>query len=163
MNPNKLLLMLLVLLMSKNGFGQSFTFVALGDMPYSIPGDYERYERLIQAINQVKPSFSIFIGDTKSGATPCSDENNLVVKKYFNQFKMPLIYSIGDNEWTDCHRVLAGSYDPIERLQAIRNMFFSSNESQGQNRILLQRQSDLMPHFSRIVENSYWIKNNFIF
>lgn len=152
-----------LMLVSQMSFGQSFTFVALGDMPYSIPGDFERYERLIDSINQAKPSFSIFIGDSKSGASPCSDEYNLVVKKYFDKFKMPLIYSIGDNEWTDCHRVLAGSYDPLERLQALRSMFFSDNRSQGQSRIQLHRQSDLIPQFSAIVENSYWIKNNFLF
>ncbi|OZA04440.1 MAG: hypothetical protein B7Y05_22935, partial [Polynucleobacter sp. 24-46-87] len=132
-------------------------------MPYSIPADYGRYEKLINAINKAKPSFSIFVGDTKSGASTCSDEYNLVVKSYFDKFKMPLIYSIGDNEWTDCHRVLAGSYDPLERLQAVRSLFFSNSESQGQYRIRLTRQSDLMSDYSTYVENSYWIKNNFLF
>jgi hypothetical protein len=97
-------------------------------MPYNIPSDYQRYERLISAINQTNPSFSIFVGDTKSGSTPCSDEYNQKVKKYFNQFSAPLIYSIGDNEWTDCHRPLAGSYDPLERLESVRATFFNSSK-----------------------------------
>ena len=33
-------------------------FVALGDMPYTIPTDYEKFDRLISAINRVKPAFS---------------------------------------------------------------------------------------------------------
>ena len=110
-------------------FAQPFKFIALGDMPYKIPEDFIRYERLISEINKSNPSFSIFIGDTKSGSSPCSDEYNLIVKKYFNQFSSPLIYSIGDNEWTDCHRPLAGAYDPIERLQSLRKTFFASNMS----------------------------------
>ena len=80
---------------------EPFQFVALGDMPYSLPEDDVRYERLISEINKTKPSFSIFIGDTKSGSSPCSDEYNQKVKAYFNQFISPLIYSLGDNEWTD--------------------------------------------------------------
>ena len=114
MKLHKILLACLIAILSQTSFAQAFKFVALGDMPYSIPDDYSRYERLIGAINLVNPSFTIFIGDTKSGSTPCSDQYNQVVKNYFNQFNMPLIYSIGDNEWTDCHRPLAGSYDPLE-------------------------------------------------
>lgn len=142
---------------------EPFKFIALGDVPYSIPDDYVRYERLIAEINNTKPSFSVFIGDTKSGSTPCSDEYNQKVKGYFNQFSAPLIYSIGDNEWTDCHRPLAGSYDPIERLEKLRKTFFDSQKSFGKQQISLTRQSDLDPKHNKFVENSYWIKNHFLF
>ena len=30
----------------------------------------------------------------------------------------PVIYTPGDNEWTDCHRVNNGGYNPLERLDA---------------------------------------------
>lgn len=142
---------------------EPFQFVALGDVPYTIPEDYPRYERLISAINQAKPSFSIFIGDTKSGSTPCTDEYNLKVKSYFNQFASPLIYSIGDNEWTDCHRTLAGSYDPIERLDKLRSTFFATRKSLGKRQLELSRQSDLDPKHQKYVENAYWVKNHFLF
>jgi hypothetical protein len=142
---------------------QNFKFVALGDMPYNIPEDYVRYERLIQRINSQTPAFSIFIGDTKSGSTPCSDEYNLIVEGYFKKFNSPLLYSPGDNEWTDCHRPLAGAYDPIERLQALRQKFFRSKFSLGQQKIPLIRQADIDPLFSKFVENSLWVKNQFLF
>jgi hypothetical protein len=142
---------------------QNFKFIALGDMPYNIPEDYIRYERLIQRINSKSPAFSIFVGDTKSGSTPCSDEYNLIVEGYFKKFISPLLYSPGDNEWTDCHRPLAGSYDPIERLQTLRQKFFQSKFSLGKQKISLTRQADLDPHFSKFVENSLWVKNHFLF
>jgi hypothetical protein len=132
-------------------------------MPYSLPQDLRRFENLITEINRLKPSFSIFIGDTKSGSSPCSDEHNQIIKSYFLSFKTPLVYSPGDNEWTDCHRILAGAYDPLERLEALRTVFFSSNQSLGKNPIRLQRQADLDPRHSKYVENAYWIKNNFLF
>lgn len=163
---NKFLVSLWFLTCSTTIFAQpseSFRFVALGDMPYAIPDDYQRYERLISAINKLSPSFSIFIGDTKSGSTPCSNEYNLIVKQYFNRFNAPLIYSIGDNEWTDCHRPLAGSYDPIERLDTLRSTFFNSNRSLGKNSIELTRQSDTNLKYAKYAENSYWVKNQFLF
>jgi hypothetical protein len=142
---------------------QSFKFIALGDMPYKIPDDYARYEKLIQRINNLNPTFTIFVGDTKSGSTPCSDDYNLVVQNYFNQFKSPLIYSPGDNEWTDCHRLSAGAYDPIERLHNLRRTFFQTQYSLGQKRILLTRQADTDPRFSKFTENSFWVNNQFLF
>ena len=142
---------------------ESFKFIALGDMPYTLPEDYFRYERLISEINKSKPSFSIFVGDTKSGSTPCSDEFNQKVKTYFNQFNAPLIYSIGDNEWTDCHRPLAGSHDPIERLDSLRSTFFGTQKSLGKQQINLTRQADIDTRYQRFVENSYWVKNHFLF
>jgi hypothetical protein len=148
---------------STAAIGQTFKFVALGDMPYSLPQDLRRFENLITEINRLKPSFSIFIGDTKSGSSLCSDEHNQIIKSYFSSFKTPLVYSPGDNEWTDCHRNLAGAYDPLERLEALRTVFFSTNQSLGKNPIRLQRQADLDPRYSKYVENAYWIKNNFLF
>ena len=162
----KSILVALLIIFALEAAAQSlkpFQFAALGDVPYSIPEDYPRYERLIAAINETNPSFSIFIGDTKSGSTPCSDEYNQKVKAYFNQFKSPLIYSIGDNEWTDCHRPLAGSYDPIERLDKLRSTFFNTRKSFGRQQLELIRQSDVAPKHQKFVENAYWVKNHFLF
>ena len=142
---------------------ESFRFVALGDMPYKLPDDEVRYERLISEINKISPSFSIFIGDTKSGSSPCSDEYNLKVKDSFNQFSSPLIYSIGDNEWTDCHRPAAGGYNPLERLDNLRSSFFNSSQSFGKKKLPLTRQGDIDAVFKKYVENSYWVKNRILF
>jgi hypothetical protein len=159
----RVLLFSFAILFASTLLAQSFKFVALGDMPYTIPDDYVRYERLIAEINKMNPSFSIFIGDTKSGSSPCSDEYNLVVKQHFNQYLSPLIYSIGDNEWTDCHRAQAGAFDPLERLQNLRKTFFQSKASLGRSTLPLTRQSDIDTRHSKYVENSYWVKNNFLF
>jgi len=152
-----------LLFIAFTAYGESIRFVALGDMPYSLPKDFVRYERLIKAINADQPAFSIFVGDTKSGETPCTDEYMEKTTGYFNSFDAPLIYSIGDNEWTDCHRTLAGSYDPIERLDRIRKTQFVDQHSFGKRRMALTRQSDVMPQFAKFVENSLWVKGKFVF
>jgi len=157
------LVFLSLLFLAFTAYGESIRFVALGDMPYSLPKDFVRYERLIKAINADQPAFSIFVGDTKSGETPCTDEYMEKTTGYFNSFDAPLIYSIGDNEWTDCHRTLAGSYDPIERLDRIRKTQFADQHSFGKRRMALTRQSDVMPQFAKFVENSLWVKGKFVF
>jgi len=67
---------------------------------------------------------------------------------------------VGDNEWTDCHRISNGSYDPLERLYFIRQTFFDKPTTQGPHPIRVQRQGKLGEKFS---ENSRFIKNDVSF
>ena len=127
------------------GGPKAFAFVALGDMPYKLPDDYARFEALIRKINELKPVFSVHVGDIKSGSTECSDGNFQKVKTEFDMFDEPLIYSVGDNEWTDCHREKAGKYNPVERLNKVRDMFFADKMSQGKAKIEVERLADIMP------------------
>lgn len=136
------------------GSPETFDFVVLGDMPYTLPDDYVRFERLIDRINGIDPVFTLHVGDIKSGSTPCSDENFTKVKDEFARFKGPLVYTPGDNEWTDCHRENAGKFDPLERLEKIRSMFFPDAKSHGAAPITVERQADLMPDHKTFVENA---------
>lgn len=124
-------------------------------MPYRLPDDYARFENLIEKVNKEKPAFSVHVGDFKSGSTVCSDEYFNKIFAYFESFSRPLIYTPGDNEWTDCNREAAGKYDPLERLTLLRKMFFKDKQSLGQKKIPLNSQSS-NPEFARYVENVAW-------
>ncbi len=141
---------------------EAFEFVALGDMPYELPDDYARFDRLIAAINNIKPVFSIHLGDTKAGRTPCGDEALEKVKDQFMTFAGPLIYTPGDNEWTDCHRKKAGEYDPRERLAFVRKLHFSEAKSLGRKPMPLTRQSDV-GKYKDMVENARWVHGSILF
>ena len=146
------------------GGDKAFSFVALGDMPYNIPGDYQKFDRLIAAVNRMKPSFTLHVGDIKSGSQPCSDEIFQKTLDQFQTFDGALVYTIGDNEWTDCHRKAAGAFDPRERLKRVRQMFFPDpQKSLGRMPITVESQGKLMPEFSTYVENSRFEKNGVLF
>ncbi len=138
------------------GFAQSFTFAASGDVPY---GPHEEFAALVDKINAQSLAFTIHVGDIKSGSTVCSDETFLSVRQLFDRFDRALIYTPGDNEWTDCHRLNNGRYDPLERLEKIRQLFFASNESLGKQRLPLQMQSS-QKSFTPFVENRRWSQGN---
>ncbi|MEK8031995.1 hypothetical protein AACH06_14300 [Ideonella sp. DXS29W] len=80
---------------------EPFSFVALGDTAYNGEADYPVYSALINRINQERPAFSIHIGDVW-GATSCLDEDHRQILGWFARYEHPLIYTPGDNEWTDC-------------------------------------------------------------
>ena len=143
------------LALSTGAAAAEFTFVALGDMPYG-PREqaYPAFRALIAEINRRAPVFTIHLGDTKSGVDPCSDRLLLEQRDFMDSFASALVYTPGDNEWTDCHRLLAGAYDPLDRLRFIRTHYFPTARSLGGQPIRLERQADVMPGFESFVENS---------
>jgi hypothetical protein len=108
---------------------RALDFVALGDMPYGdSPAIEATYHRLIARINATRPAFSVHVGDFKSGGTECSDAAFVRQRDNFGRFDHPLVYTPGDNEWTDCHRRSNGAYVPIERLARVRQLFFGQQD-----------------------------------
>jgi hypothetical protein len=97
------------------------------------------------------------VGDIKSGSTQCSDEEFARQLEHFQRFAGAVVYTPGDNEWTDCHRTSNGGYDPLERLASLRRVFFAGPGSLGQVPLALERQPQLMPAFARYVENQRWL------
>lgn len=139
-------------------------FVALGDMPYGESAQVEaRYHRLIEAINALRPAFSVHVGDIKSGGTSCSDEALLRQRDNFARFAHPLLYTPGDNEWTDCHRVSNGGYSPTERLGRLRRLFFEGGRSLGAAPSPGTSQAETSPEFAEYVENRIWEQGGLLF
>lgn len=140
---------------------KSFDFALIGDIPYDARQEIE-FQKLIRDINKSWVSFVIHDGDFKSGSSFCTNEIFLQRYREFNQFRHPLIYLFGDNEWTDCHRPAAGGYDPLERLEKLRQIFTQGNRSLGRRTIKLNRQSQDL-QYSKFRENVYWTTNNVLF
>lgn len=140
----------------------AFSFVAFGDMPYHLPTDYARFENLIREVNRQDQVFNVHLGDIKSSETDCSDDYYHKILGYFNQFTKPLIYTPGDNEWTDCNKYTPGKYDIDERLTMIRSLFFDGKHSLGRERLDIVSQSQ-QPTFARYVENNRWEHGNVAF
>ncbi len=102
----------------------TWSFAVIGDVPY---GDamLAGFPAFIDRIN-ADPDVRMVshLGDIKSGSTTCDEAWFQAVRRDFDRFRDPLVYTPGDNEWTDCHRSSNGTYSPLERLATIRKMFF---------------------------------------
>ncbi|MFF4758286.1 metallophosphoesterase [Streptomyces sp. NPDC001292] len=120
-----------------------FSFAVIGDIPY---GDTQiaDFPNVISQINaDPDVRFVNHIGDIKNGSTVCSDDYFRLIRSDFDKFEDPLVYTVGDNEWTDCHRPNNGSYDPLDRLAAIRKVFFPQpGRTLGRNSVRVTSQAD---------------------
>jgi hypothetical protein len=139
-------------------------FVVLGDMPYGESVEVEtRYHRLIDAINAADPAFSVHVGDIKSGGTSCADTALLRQRDNFARFSHALVYTPGDNEWTDCHRSSNGAFSPTERLSRLRELFFERGRALGRMPAPGVSQSEVSPEFAEFVENRRWEQGGVVF
>jgi hypothetical protein len=104
-----------------------FTFAVIGDMPYG-PAKLAELPALIAKMNaDPAVDFVVHVGDIKAGKNaPCTNEYFATVRSLFDTFVDPLVYTPGDNEWTDCHVAIKnnGLYTPTERLAEVRSLFF---------------------------------------
>ena len=138
-----------------------FDFALIGDVPYTDEQTTNLFPNMIRELNVAKLEFVVHDGDIKSGSTPCTDAIYEERLRDFQRFEHPLIYVFGDNEWTDCARATNG-FDPEERLQKLREVFTKSDQSLGQSKIPLARQSN-NESFAKFRENVRWTMGDAMF
>lgn len=105
------------------------SFVVIGDTPYSAADE----AMLNAALPRIKGGgypFVIHLGDYKGGKQPCaSDHDDRFAGLFEKLAPMPLFYTPGDNEWTDCDRFLDNAtgkpVSELSRLDFIRTRFFA--------------------------------------
>jgi hypothetical protein len=142
----------------------ALTFGVMGDLPYTF---WQRamFGRFIEALStDAALQFAIHLGDIKRGGTPCSDAYYHSIRTAFNRYEGALMYTPGDNEWTDCHEG-AQPMHPVDRLGALRRIFFHPpGQSLGRQPRQVQTQGQ-ESHGLRtaLVENQAWTEAGIVF
>ncbi|NHN56226.1 metallophosphoesterase [Calidifontibacter sp. DB0510] len=122
----------------------TYTFAAIGDVPYGAD-QIAAFPGWIQQINADPDVRSVVhLGDIKNGSSVCSNEYFSMIRKDFDTFADPFVYTPGDNEWTDCHRQNNGAYNPLERLAKLRSVFFNQpGRTLGQKQMNVYSQASM--------------------
>jgi len=95
----------------------------IGDTPYS-PVQVADFRDDIASINSDPDvRLAIHLGDIQAERR-CEDRYLARIRRDFDTFADPLVYTPGDNEWTDCHPESRGGHAPTERLAKLRSVFF---------------------------------------
>ena len=133
---------------------QSFTFGLFGDLGY-VPSEEPWLANVLADLNRDPAlSFTVHVGDLSSPRYGCTDELQARRLAQFNELSHPLIYTPGDNEWTDCHEEQnVKGFDPLERLAKLRTVFFQGEQSLGKRTMPLLRQSQ-DPDFANTARTS---------
>ena len=133
------------------------TIAVIGDVPYGAEQE-ATVGALVDAINgDPKVRLAVHVGDIKNGSTACTDERIRAIRTLFDTFEDPMIYTPGDNEWTDCHRANNGAYNPLERLAFVRSLFFDHPGS------ALGRRPMTVDYQPSLVEDVRWVESQVAF
>jgi hypothetical protein len=132
--------------------GSTYAIGAWGDLPYSDLQAQVGVPNLIADMNRQDLEFTLHDGDLKAGSstagsltpTDCSDALYEQALRYFTMLKAPVVFTPGDNDWTDCDRPANGPFSSLERLDHERSVFFSSPFSLGRRRMRQQVQTDAL-------------------
>ena len=88
-------------------------------------------------------SFIVYDGNLKGETEPCRDSLYNTREQIFDTSRKPVVLLPGGNDWASCVLAQAGSYDPVERLDFIRQLFFGDSNSLGQTPMNVIRESDV--------------------
>src|SRR5215468_5346534 len=92
------------------------TVAVYGDSPYGVaaypPGgqsgdtaELQKSPAFIDTINaDASVSQVIHVGDIHSGKDFCTEAYDNQIASLWQQYRKPLVYTPGDNEWSDCHK-----------------------------------------------------------
>ena len=166
-----------------------FAVAVIGDWPYANttvqPPKRVLFDNAALLYNSINADRHIthvlHVGDIHSGSEPCTGAGlnpvpagsipsyNQSIFSFFQNFNAPLIYTPGDNEWTDCHKkkeLFSGA--PLNELAAVRALFFSNpGVSLGVHKIRVSTQAydydRTHPEDAQFVENVMWQHRNIVF
>ena len=157
------------------------TIAVFGDWPYN-QRLLDNAAPLINSVNADRDvSLVIHVGDIHSGSMPCTSAGilppipasapgwNQGIYFQFQQFKAPLVYTPGDNEWTDCHKSKeSSSGDPLKELASVRSLFFARpGVTLGvREREVTSQAKHFDPAFpadAQFVENVMWEESKVVF
>ncbi len=145
--------------------GRAFEFGVVGDAPYTRQQEKD-FPNVIAAMNRADLAFVVHIGDFQADpreyyrqpqdiALPCTDETFNAALGLFQTSKHPFVLTPGDNDWTDCHFVKERKFDPLERLEKLRAMYYSQERSLGQRTMPVVSQAQ-DGRYTKFRENLRW-------
>jgi hypothetical protein len=135
-------------------------YAIIGDIPYGAPLIAEFPSDVAEINADPAVRRVVHLGDIKNGSSRCDTSYFQLIRSDFDGFADPLVYTPGDNEWTDCHRANNGGYQPAgpvpagqepSRLDEVRSLFFDRpGHTLGQHSAPVEYQSRRFP------ENVLW-------
>lgn len=162
------------------------TLAVYGDSPYGTsPTDRTETDEtpaFIASINaDPKVDLVLHVGDIHSGSQFCTEAYDREIFDLWTAFKNPLVYTPGDNEWTDCHKakeggnVFVGGHpvdfangDPLANLELVRSIFFADpGYALGGRHKRVFSQAEVLDEASptdvNYVENVMWDQSKVLF
>lgn len=143
-----------------------FDFAVLGNTPFG-NAEVPVVRSVLANIGDTQAAFVVHAGNIKDVTESCRDELITQRLSLLASSPKPLIYVPGANDWADCQRASEGGYNPVERLDFLRDHAFNDDALLGPGPVGyaqfdITRQSD-MARFRQYHENVRWFYRGVVF
>ncbi|ALS63842.1 hypothetical protein [Pandoraea apista] len=143
-----------------------FDFAVLGNTPFGNT-EVPVVRSVLANIGDTQAAFVIHAGNFKDINESCRDELVTQRLSLLASSPKPLMYVPGANDWADCQRAGEGNYNPVERLDFLRDHAFDDDALLGPGPVGfaqfdLTRQSE-MARFRQYRENVRWFYRGVVF
>ena len=142
-----------------NVFAANFSFGVIAHTAEAAPDDAGLREAL--AASDADNLAFVVVNGIKASAEACSDQLLMRRRSLFEQAENGVIVSIAGSDWSAC-RYEDGQSRAIERLNRIRDLFYSNDFSFGASKLPVARQARI-PKFRTYAENLRWEFDGLVF
>ncbi len=166
--------------------GDPATILFIGDMPYPDRNNPGAAESALEQIQEKlranvgsengQPSLIIHLGDFQGGQPDCSSPSHFQTKATevngIAPEHIPIVYTPGDNDWTDCDRG-ANGIDELTALKRLKEAFYNNarieemskplNHQMGVAAFQSQGEISIGESPSKFEENMRWVHKGVLF
>jgi hypothetical protein len=143
-----------------------------GAAPYSfavvssvidVPADEPAAQRLFEAIARERSvAFVVYAGDIKGAKEACRDSLYAQRGAILSATRVPLVFIPGNHDWVTCGTAAGGGYDPVERLDFLRQTLLADTALPDPGALPITRESEVA-RFRPYRENARWIRDDVVY
>ncbi|CAB3968321.1 membrane protein [Burkholderia cenocepacia] len=127
------------------------------------PGDEPAAQRLLDAIARERNlAFVVYAGDLKGSKEACRDALYSQRGAILDAARVPLVFIPGHDDWVTCNTAAGGGYDPVERLDFLRQTLLADSALPDPGALQITRESEVA-RFRPYRENARWMRDDIVY
>ncbi|WP_185732191.1 hypothetical protein [Burkholderia sp. Bp8963] len=142
--------------------GAPYSFAVVSGVIGS-PADETAAQRMLEAMARERNlAFVVYAGDLKGPKEACQDTLYMQRGAILDAARVPLVFVPGHDDWVACNTATGGGYDPVERLDYLRQTLLADAAQPDPGALQITRESEVA-RFRPYRENARWIRDDIVF
>ncbi|MGS0892453.1 hypothetical protein ACVBGC_07870 [Burkholderia stagnalis] len=120
-------------------------------------------QRLLESIARERNlAFIVYAGNLKGAKEACRDSLYTQRGAILDAARVPLVFVPGHDDWATCNTTAGGSYDPVERLDFLRQTLLADAALPDPGALPITRESEVA-RFRPYRENARWMHDDIVY
>ncbi|MBN3818342.1 hypothetical protein G3N57_17780, partial [Paraburkholderia sp. Se-20369] len=127
------------------------------------PADEPAAQRMLEAMARERNlAFVVYAGNLKGTKEACRDALYMQRGALLDSARVPLVFVPGRDDWVTCNTAAGGGYDPVERLDYLRQTMLADAALPDPGALQITRESEVA-RFRPYRENARWVRDDIVF